>query len=69
MIGQCVGCRRGLPEAARFISYLIFNNIIPMTYHIISRFIEETVSEAKSSGMVDTWIRDFGVEGKLSTPE
>jgi len=49
VIGQCVGCRRGLPEAARF--------------------IEETVSEAKSSGMVDTWIRDFGVEGKLSTPE
>ena len=47
------------------VSYLI----IPVSYFILSRFIEEVVSEAKSSGMVDTWIREFGVEGKLSTPE
>ena len=40
-----------------------------LTYLILSRFIEEAVNEAKSSGMVDKWIREFGVEGKLSTPE
>ena len=66
MIGQSVGCRRGLPEAARFVTYLIISYDF---YLILSRFIEEAVSEAKSSGMVDKWIREFGVEGKLSTPE
>ena len=40
-----------------------------MTYLVLSRFIEEAVTEAKSSGLVDKWIREFGVEGKLSTPE
>ena len=66
MIGQSVGCRRGMPEAARFITYLITSGDL---YLVLSRFIEEAVSEAKSSGLVDKWITEFGVEGKLSTPE
>ena len=49
VIGQSVGCRKRLPEAARF--------------------IEEAVMEARTSGMVDTWIREFGVQGKLSAPQ
>ena len=66
VIGQSVGCRRGMPEAARFITYLITSGDL---YLVLSRFIEEAVSEAKSSGLVDKWITEFGVEGKLSTPE
>ena len=55
-----------MPEAARFITYLITSGDL---YLVLSRFIEEAVSEAKSSGLVDKWITEFGVEGKLSTPE
>ena len=55
------GCQR--PRG----SLLILSHL--MTYLFLSRFIEEAVSEAKASGLVDKWIREFGVEGKLSTPE
>ena len=55
------GCQRPLG------SLLILSHLL--TYLFLSRFIEEAVSEAKSSGLVDKWIREFGVEGKLSTPE
>ena len=47
VIGQSIGIKKGLAEAAEFVDLV--------------------VREAIDQGLVDSWIKSFGVEGKLSS--